>query len=271
MARIDLEAPVYALMWPVVRLNWQPLLSTSILLTGAEIAPDLVVLPEGVSTPQEFELAVFVVVMLAWVLAETSVAFAVFPTLLTAGVLHGYEALRRSTLPRMATFVGIQFLMLLASVCLLATVLVLGPMLGIASVEAIRESPTLPLTSVISVLVMLFLGMTLPDIVMTGRVSLGRALRSAIRNLWTLALGLFIGAGLFWWAAEYAQELAHATAPIASAGEGVSSQFVVLTYASVALAILGSIAASIVLAKIYRKELPPAAMLEVGRVAEVFD
>ncbi|MEM1300840.1 MAG: hypothetical protein AAGH68_16340 [Pseudomonadota bacterium] len=271
MARIDLDAPVYALIWPVIRLNWPPLLSTSILVTAAEVAPDLVVLPEGVSTPQEFELAVIVVVMLAWVLAETSIAFAVFPTLLTAGLLHGYEALRRATFPRMATFVGVQFLMVLASVFLLATVLVIGPTLGMASAEAILDSPNLPLTTAISLLVMLLLGMTLPDIVMTGRVSLGRAMRTAVRNLRSLIIGLVIGAGLFWWGGEYTGALADAAAPDASSGEGVSSQFVALTYASVTLTILGIIAASIVLAKIYRRELPPAAVLEAGRVAEVFD
>ncbi|MFK7945236.1 MAG: hypothetical protein AB8B85_20300 [Paracoccaceae bacterium] len=271
MPKIDLNAPLYTLLFPAIRANAAPLLSTSIMLTAANLAPELVPMPDGQATPEAFELATIVVVMLAWVLAETSIAFAIYPTLLTGGVLRGYEALRRAAFPRLALFVAMQFMLMLAMLVLFVLIVGSVAAFGHPDVEGLIDDPTYPILSATSLLAVFLIGLTQPDIVLTGRLSLVSAIRWAWRARLPLALGLIAGAGPFWWAAEAVTSWADAEGPSFTGAGEVTLRFVVLTYLSVFLSMLGSVLAAITLAKTYRAVLPPDALLEAGRVSEVFD
>ena len=269
MPNINLDAQQYALLWPTIWANAAPLLSTSIMLTGVNLAPDLIPNPEGAAPPGAFELATAVVLMLAWVLADTSIAFAVYPTLLTGGVLRGYEALRRAVFPRLALFAGMQFLLLLVMLVLLLALSAAQIGLGLGTINTVLDNPALPIQTLATLAALFALGLTLPDIVLTGRLSLWSALRWSWQRRLPLAAGLLLGAGPFFWAAE---ALTIHTETLGPDKTGyVSASFVALTYASVVLSMLGTIMAAIALAKAYRDVLPPEALLEVGRVSEVFD
>lgn len=270
MPRIDLDTPLLLLLWQVVRANAAPLLSTSIMLTGATLAPDLIPDPDGIAPPGTFEMATGVVLLLAWALAETSIAFAVYPTLLTGGVLRGYEALRRAAFPRMVLFIGMQFLLLTVTLAFVALLLVAMLWMGAGDPQSVFNARGTPLLTVPSLLALLALGLALPDIVLTGRLSLGRVLRWNWQWRWTLAIGLAVGAGPAWWASEAVSAWAETQAPVAWAGI-VTVWFVVLTYLSVVLHMLGTILAAIALTRVYREVLPPEVLLEAGRVSEVFD
>ena len=269
MPKIDLDASQYKLLGPTVWANAAPLLSTSIMLTGVNLAPDLIPTPDGAAPPGAFELATAVVLILAWVLADTSIAFAVYPTLLTGGVLRGYEALRRAAFPRLAMFAGMQFLLLLVMVLVLLGLLAAQVGLGLGTIESVLDSPSLPLLSFATVVSLFLLGLALPDIVLTGRLSLRSALAWAWQRRRPLAVGLLLGAGPFFWAAEAFTTYAETIGPDQTGT--VTIGFVALMYVSVVMSMLGSIMAAIMLAKTYRHVLPPEVLLEVGRVSEVFD
>lgn len=269
MPKIDLDASQYRLLWPTVWANAAPLLSTSIMLTGVNLAPDLIPTPEGATPPGAFELATGVVLMLAWVLADTSIAFAVYPTLLTGGVLRGYEALRRAAFPRLALFAGVQFLLIFLMLVALVGLILAQIGLGLGSFDTILDNSAFPLQTIATLIALFLLGLVLPDIVLTGRLSLRSALRWTWQSRRTLSYGLVLGAGPFFWAAEAVTAYAETLGPDQIGTVTVS--FVVMTSISVVLSILGTIMAAIVLAKAYRDVLPPEALLEVGRVSEVFD
>lgn len=272
MSRIDLSLPTFRLIGPVLRANWQPVLSTSFFMTLATLGPDLIEIPADVAEPEAVDLAAAVVLVLVWMLAETSIAFAVFPTLMTGGILHGYHALRRAALPRMAAFVGMQFFLLALTIFFAALVPFCAWALGVASMGQILEASVYPVFTTASLLALFLFGLTLPDIVLTGRLSLGSALRWMARHPRALGMGLVLWAGPVWWASDVlAGILPPSSSAILEDGGIEAVQHVMLTWASVILSILGSVCAAIALAKVYRAELPPEAVLEAGRVSEVFD
>ena len=271
MAKIDLDAPAYLALLPTAAANFWPLLSASIFLTAATVAPDLVRLPEGTGLLEAFDLSITISLVFAWVLTETTIAFAVYPTLLTGGVVAGYAALKQATFPRLATFVGLQFIMLLLMVVIVVLVVKTASAFGATSPDGPIDGTQGTITTGIALILIFLFGLAQPDVVMTGRMSLGMALRHAIQNARNLGPRLIFTAGPLWWASEHATNLSSAAGPEENGSGEITISFVMLNYASVVFGILGSVMAAIVLARVYRDMMPPGALLEAGRVSEVFD
>lgn len=273
MIRIDLNAPTIQLLWPVLRANAHPFASSTLLLTIAHVATAMMPQADPNALVNAEALASLVILTLAWVLAQTSLAFAVFPTLLTGGVLSGYAALRRAELPRLATYAGYQSILSLI-ILLVAIPLIWAALLGgLIDLDQMRSWAGPSVWVFVNILVVLALGLVLPDIVMTGRLSIPLALGWLRRNSVGLMQGIVVGAGPCW---LLSQVLIDRTGdgPWMPSGMADVLPFLMALVpvgGAVVLSLLGTVLAMITLAKVYRLVLPPEALLETGRVAEVFD
>lgn len=271
MARIDLSQPTRHLIWPVIRANLQPLLPALVMVSGAYLLAEYGRTQAAGMHPIAIGFAAFVVDALVWVLVETSIAFAVYPTLLTGGLLSGYAALRKAAFPRLALYaaaqVGFGLALLLASVPVIWIVMLSQTQL---TPDMFQIWPTMLLIAATVVITALF-GLILPDIVMRGRLSLGMALGGLRHEARRMIPGLVLGAGPLWAASHQLYVAAEAGAGTVTLDGANLVGPLALVVAATALSMLGTVVASITLAKAYRACMPPDTIPQDGRVAEIFD
>ena len=208
----------------------------------------------------------------AILLAETAIAFAVFPSLLTGGVVTGQVALRRAPFPRLAAYMSAQVLIFVFVLPMAVVLWLVTTGVWDIAPESLTANAIMAVSmATLLVLATILFGLVLPEIVATGRFALGQALRWGLSSFWRLLGLLLVGAlpanCVSFFAGVYSPSLEISLFDLSPGWAAIEVAWI---FGANLIAILGTVLMLIALAKVYAVLAPPEEQIETPRVAEVF-
>ena len=272
MEAFDHRRGLYPLALSVAIANWRVLALAALILAANRLGAVVVQMELPADSPEAFAAWGFEV--LVDLLVATAVDFTIVPCLLSLGALRGWAALSRARAGPIGLYIGLS---LLFGLMLLVPVVLFG-ILALAFVSPEENAVAYVAVLGIAVLIVLLLltaliGLAFPDVIASGRLSLGRAWGWGRAHFGRLNYLLWTGVAPVTLLVLYLDDVFDTDVTTGEAqipealGLGVVVDAGLVGLVGVAATVLTTTA----LCKVYYVVAPPDEQLQNERVAEVFD